>query len=126
MIMHRILPLLFSITCCLAGGEVYSVRCKSPSCGFRTEFDFGSRKAFCQVQGFCSGCEKFVKLTWPRKDPSKEPNTLKYVGNINPEIGRSYFQCPDCSGSFQNIPKPRVLKASICPKCKESKLVCKP
>lgn len=116
------LVLLFSLASCLLGGEVYGVRCGNPSCGFRSDFRFGGAKGFDQVQGFCSGCENFVAISWPRNDPRTKPTPIKYVGSIHLEADRSIYDCPDCRGSFQNICKPSALKTVICPKCKESRL----
>lgn len=113
---------LLSLASCLLGGEVYSVRCRNHVCGFHADFEFGGAKGFDQIQGFCTNCEKFVKVSWPRHEPGKQPTPIKYVGSMKLEADRSIYNCPHCSGSFQNICQPRVLHMMICPKCKESHL----
>jgi len=114
--------LLFFVTSALMGGDVYVVRCKDRSCGFQADFEFGGGKEFDQVQGFCSSCRKFVKRSWPHHDPDQHPTPIKYVGSMKLEANRSIYPCPDCSGCFQNVCKPRALKAEICPRCQVSHL----
>lgn len=103
-----------------SAGTLYEVICPEPGCGFKTSFDMYGGMTFDQVQGFCRGCGKSVRIAWERgRDEKKPPPQAEFWDPATGETMRLY-KCPECGGVF--VPVEKIEDFRHCPKCGKASL----
>jgi hypothetical protein len=91
-------------------GKTISMHCTS--CGFSSDLNQGGGWEFEQFGGYCVNCEKFVYISWGRREQKPDP-----IGNIwDSSSGKRIpvYKCPVCSKSFVPFQDGWF---KYCPKC---------
>jgi hypothetical protein len=114
-----------SIAAVALAGTSYKFTCNNEKCGFKGSVDFGGGFKFEQITGYCTQCQKFVYLRWPREAKSVEgmkskPKSVGLVWDAATGQNKELYACPDCKSGFLPIASENELR--FCPKCGQESL----
>jgi hypothetical protein len=114
----------------------YSLKCLNKDCGYTGECMLGPTMSKDSLDGYCSACTKWVRLTW--QHPGGEaPKPLGKVWSATTGKTLPVYACPTCKGPFLPVTRDDMLKGSKytpegtlgqgeslmhCPKCGEPSL----
>ena len=86
----------------LAGTD-FAMKCKN--CGYASRVKVGGGMRFEQITGYCTNCQKFVYVTWDRKQKTSKPNPTAKVWDSATGAVVELYPCPHCSKTFLPLRK---------------------